>query len=160
MGSVIAFETCREVRSLGLAQPLRLLVAGRPAPHLAIREMPAHDAPTEELLAELRELDGTPPEVLASSAALPVLLPTVRADLAMVETYRCRQEPPLSCPVSVFGGTDDRYASADELHAWQQHSTADCSVRIFRGGHFFLHEAHEQILSAISTDLAPLISRR
>jgi medium-chain acyl-[acyl-carrier-protein] hydrolase len=154
MGALVAFESARMVRRLGLADPVRLFVSGRPAPHLALRYPPIHRAPKAELLSWLQELSGTPPEVLGDPAILSALLPTLRADLTVSETHHCRPEPPLDCPISVFGGTDDHFTTADELRAWAQHSTAaDCTVRSLPGGHFFLHQVHQQVLSAIISDV-------
>ena len=153
MGALIAFEACQLLRRRGLAEPLRLIVAGRRAPHLADREPPVHDAPAADLVARLRELNGTPREVLEDSAALSMLLPMLRADYAVSETYRWHPAPPLDCPISVLGGTDDPLATTEELRAWRQHTTASRTVRVFGGGHFFLHEARTQILPAIRADL-------
>jgi surfactin synthase thioesterase subunit len=155
LGALIAFEVCRELSSLGLAQPTRLLVSGRPAPHLTPRQPPVHAAPTEQLLDRLREMDGTPSEILNDPQAISDVLPTLRADLAVAETYRCRPGPPLSCPISVFGGSTDRFATSKELHAWRDHSTAECRVRVFGGGHFYLHAEPAAVLRAVGEDLSP-----
>ncbi|MGW3498381.1 thioesterase II family protein [Streptomyces sp. NPDC001020] len=154
MGALIAYEMCRRLRERG-ARPCDLLVAsGRRAPHLPSRRPDVHDAPRDELVAHLRELNGTPPEVLDSAAALTALLPMVRADFAVSETYRWRPGRPLDCPVVVLGGRDDPLADPAELAGWQRHSAARTEVRMFDGGHFFLHEeAHEQVLAAIAAEL-------
>jgi medium-chain acyl-[acyl-carrier-protein] hydrolase len=154
MGGVLAFEGCRRLRELGLPTPVRLLVSGTPAPQLELRVRLAHDAPADELLAQLHELGGTPREVLDYPAALALLLPMVRSDLAMVEYYTYRPGSPLTCPISVFGGNDDRFTTPEELHAWRVHSTDECVVRTFPGDHFYLHQDPEQILSAITEDLS------
>lgn len=159
LGALVAFEACRAMRRLALAEPVRLLVSGSPAPHRAELGRPSvRDAPAADLIAWLRGLGGTPQEVLDDAALLPALLPMLRADLTMVETYQCRPEPPLDCPISVFGGADDPSATVAELHAWRRHSTDCCAVRVLPGGHFFLHEAREHVLSAIAADLLNSLS--
>ncbi|MEU7861008.1 alpha/beta fold hydrolase [Nonomuraea sp. NPDC049141] len=155
MGALIAFEACRWIRHLGLSEPSGLVVSGRSAPDLPMRERPVHGVPTPELAKWLRETGGTPQELLDDPDLFAALLPMLRADLAVAETYRYRPEPPLSCPLSVFGGSDDHYADEDELRRWGRHTTAECRVRIYRGGHFFIHDSQEQILPVISADLLP-----
>ncbi|AXI80095.1 thioesterase II family protein [Peterkaempfera bronchialis] len=155
MGALLAYEACQALRRYGLPQPVRMLVAGRRAPHLPTRERPVHDAPAAELVAHLQELNGTPREVLDNAGLLSALLPTLRADFAVSETYGWRPEPPLDCPVSVFGGTADPVANAEELYAWQHHTTAGCTVRMFEGSHFFLHEDPAPVVSAVAADLLP-----
>ncbi|WP_204046945.1 thioesterase II family protein [Microbispora siamensis] len=153
MGAIIAFESCRWIRRAGLGAPARLLVSGRSAPHLPPRGPFVREAPTPELTRWLRETGGTPPELLDDPELFEALLPMMRADMTVAETYRYRPEPPLDCPVSVFGGNDDDHATAGEMRHWSRHTTAECRVRLYEGGHFFIHEMTEQILPVIGEDL-------
>jgi medium-chain acyl-[acyl-carrier-protein] hydrolase len=156
MGALTAFELCRAARGLGLAGPVRLLVSGRPAPHIPPRHSPLHDSPASELAARLQGYSGTPvvpPQVLDDPSALRALIAVLRADLAVSETYRYHREPRLDCPITAFGGTDDPFATAGELSAWRSQTSAGCRVQMFPGGHFFLHEAPEDFLAALKKDL-------
>jgi medium-chain acyl-[acyl-carrier-protein] hydrolase len=153
LGALIAFESCRLLRARSLAEPLRLMVSGHPAPHLPPSRRPLHDAPDEVIIARLRELGGTPREVLDDRVALSALLPMLRADFALSETYRCQPTLPLDCPITVFGGWDDPFASVDQLRAWDRHSASGCELRMFHGGHFFINDALDELLSLIRLDL-------
>ncbi|MFC5903001.1 thioesterase II family protein [Streptomyces zhihengii] len=154
MGALIGYEMCRTLRARGVRPPGLLIASGRRAPHLPSRQPAVHAAPRRELVDHLRELNGTPAEVLDSAAALSALLPMVRADFAVSETYRWRPGPPLDCPVAVYGGRNDPLATPGELAGWQRHTAADAEVRLFDGGHFFLHEgARDQVLSALAAHL-------
>jgi medium-chain acyl-[acyl-carrier-protein] hydrolase len=153
LGALVAFETCHELRRRGMPAPVRLAVSGRPAPHLPQCHPPIHDAPAADLVTRLRELDGTPRALLDDAETLAALLPLLRADLKMSETYQWRPGPPLDYPISVFGGRQDQFASLAELQAWHRHTTRGCIVRVLPGGHFFLHEQPEHILSAMANDL-------
>ncbi len=152
-GALVAFETCRALRRAGLPGPARLLVSSRRAPHLPSLTQPVHHAPLHEFIGRLRELNGTPPDILEDQMALASLLPRLRADFAAVETYTYQPAPPLDCPISVFGGLDDAFITVPGLRAWQEHTSARCCVRVFSGGHFFLHRASEPVLSLIATEL-------
>jgi medium-chain acyl-[acyl-carrier-protein] hydrolase len=155
MGALLAFEACREAGRRNLPRPARLFVSGRRAPHLPSRDRPVHAASEEALVAHLRMLGGTPPEVLDDRAALGFLLPMLRADFAVSETYVYRVGEPLDCPISVFGGAADPVTTAVELAAWRLHAAGQWSVRVFPGDHFFLHtEAQQQVLTALQADLA------
>jgi surfactin synthase thioesterase subunit len=153
MGALIAYEVCRAIRRRGLPAPRRLLVSGRPAPHLPLRDPPVHAAPTPQFVTHLRGLGGTAAELLDDPAAQRALLPTLRADFRLAETYRHQAGPPLDCPISVFGGSQDRLTTAAELDAWRQHTAAGCTVRICPGGHFFLHE-NDEFPALLGADLA------
>ncbi|MGX1887242.1 thioesterase II family protein [Streptomyces sp. NPDC055287] len=153
MGALLAFEACRLSRELGAPRARRLLVSGRPAPHLPLRGKPVHDAPQADLIARLRANRGTPDEVLDDAVAMAALTPMLRADYAVAETYVFRPEEPLDIPVSAFGGSEDPLATDEELRAWREHTTAPCTVRGYPGGHFYLHEEPAPLLRVITSDL-------
>jgi medium-chain acyl-[acyl-carrier-protein] hydrolase len=162
MGALVAFEACREIRRRGLPGPARLLVSGRPAPHLPVRSVSilglpgqtsVRDATDAEFAAMLAALNGTPGEVPGGMAAFAPFIPTLRADLSVIESYQYRPEPPLDMAISVFGGEQDPVASLDELDAWNVHSSVSCTVQAFPGGHFYLHQARESFMAALAADL-------
>jgi medium-chain acyl-[acyl-carrier-protein] hydrolase len=152
-GALIAYETCRALRRAQLPGPARLLASSRRAPHLPPLTQPVHRAPVHEFVQRLRDLNGTPLRILEDQEAMASLLPILRADFAAVETYTYQPAPPLDCPISVYGGQDDPSVTIAGLQAWKEHTSASCSVRVFPGGHFFLHSASETVLSLIATEL-------
>jgi medium-chain acyl-[acyl-carrier-protein] hydrolase len=161
MGALVAFEACREIRRRGLAAPARLLVSGRPAPHLPAcsvsvlglpGQTPARDATDAEFAALVAAMNGTPGEVRGAAAFAP-FFPTLRADLSVIETYQYHPEPPLDIPISVFGGEQDPVASLAELRAWDIHSSVSCPVQTFPGGHFYLHQIREEFVTTLAHEL-------
>ncbi|MGO4426473.1 thioesterase II family protein, partial [Streptomyces sp. MCAF7] len=87
MGSLIAFETARRLRALGARLPDRLFLSGMRAPGLPDRD-PRHTLPDDKLLAT-SEFGGVDAELQE------LLLPLLRADLTLCETYTHRAEAPL-----------------------------------------------------------------
>ena len=64
MGALIGFELARSLRTEGFDTPVHLVVSAFRAPHLPDPHEPVHDLPDADLVVRLRELGGTPPEVL------------------------------------------------------------------------------------------------
>ena len=153
-GALLAFEACRELAGRGAPSPVRLLVSGRPAPHLQPRLSPVHDAEDAKLRARLRDMGGTPPEILADAGLMAGLFPTLRADLEAAETYIHQPGPALQTPISVFGGDQDLYTEPADLEAWGRYTRCGHRVRIYRGRHFFLHDNLDPVLADIRADLA------
>jgi medium-chain acyl-[acyl-carrier-protein] hydrolase len=153
LGALVAFEACRAIQAAGGPDPVRLLVSGRPAPDLVPRLSPVHAAPTPILMSRLREMGGTPPEILDDVAVMAGMLPTIRADLAAAETYTCVPAVPLNTPITAFGGRSDPFATVDELAAWGHHTHAGSRVRMFDGGHFYLHDRQTDFVSAVREEL-------
>jgi medium-chain acyl-[acyl-carrier-protein] hydrolase len=150
MGALIAFELTRRLRPLGL-EPAHFFVSGHKAPHLPDhRPAGRHALPDREFVAAIRTLNGIPPEVLASEDLMSLLLPTLRSDFKLVETYVYRPQAPLRCPVSVFGGLQDTEASHDELAAWSRHTTGPVEVHLLPGDHFFVNSARMSVLRLVT----------
>lgn len=79
---------------------------------------------------------------------------TLRADAAVTECYRHREEPPLDCAVFVYGGESDPIMSRDEMAAWNRYTRSSFALRSFRGGHFYFGEAEDAFIGALRSDLA------
>jgi surfactin synthase thioesterase subunit len=155
MGALVAFELAQELRRRDLASPTRLLVSGREAPHRPDPDPPIRHLPDAAFLAEVRRrYDAIPAEVLAEPELLDLLLPLIRADFTLTETYAYSAVAPLVCPISCFGGTEDDRVSREDLEAWADHTRGSVALRIFPGGHFFVESAREAVLQAVVHDLA------
>jgi surfactin synthase thioesterase subunit len=158
-GAVICFELARVLRRRALPQPRLLFVSGQNAPHIKPAVL-RHRLSDPEFIEVLRGCRGTPDAVLQDPALLELLLPRIRADGAVYETYRYERQAPLECPIVVFRGLDDALVDALGLAAW----TAETRHRVrrydFPGGHFFPHEAAEAVVAHINHELEPFLGER
>jgi len=146
MGAMISFELARKLREMRNVRPAHLFVSGRRAPQLPNDDPITHDLPEPQLLEEVRRLNGTPTEVLEHPELMQLMLPLLRADFSVVDTYEYRPGAPLGCPVTVFGGLQDVEVSRQHLEAWGEQTTAAFSVRMLPGDHFFLNSPSPQAL--------------
>jgi medium-chain acyl-[acyl-carrier-protein] hydrolase len=156
MGGMISFELARLLRGRGGREPAHLFISGRRAPHLPPDEPPTYGLPEPEFIDKVRELNGTPREVLEHPELMQLLLPVLRADFEVVQTYEYEPGPPLDAPVSVFGGLLDGEVSREDLEAWRGHTRGPFRLRMLPGDHFFLHASQPSLLAALSQELAPL----
>src|SRR5207244_548641 len=95
MGALISFELARQLRRQNDPQPVHLLISSCYAPHIPDPNPPIHALPESEFVEALRHLDGTPQEVLQDPELMQLVLPTLRADFALCETYVYTPEAPL-----------------------------------------------------------------
>ena len=79
--------------------------------------------------------------------------------IRVIGTSRWIEEPPLDCPISVFGGRDDASVPHEDLKAWTIHSTKPSDLRLFPGGHFYLHTARQPLLAEISRVLTGILEQ-
>lgn len=153
MGALISFELSRELQKRGRPGPFHLFVSGHRAPQLADLKPQLHTLPENELLQELNKFNGTPETVLQHSELIQLILPILRADLEMCETYRYSSGQPLGCPISVFGGAQDPRISRKELDAWQEQTRCSFVVSMMPGDHFFVRSSRTTLLERISWQL-------
>lgn len=150
MGGVVAFELCREFRRRGWPLPRHLFVSAAPVPGGPPVTDPLYRASDERLKERLRQLNGTPAEVLDNDELMELVLPGLRADLCALETYQCDAEPPLPIPLTILGGNSDRSVPPTTLKRWANHST-DSRVYLFTGDHFYLHSMAPQVVALLTS---------
>ncbi|MEM9903516.1 MAG: thioesterase II family protein [Cyanobacteria bacterium P01_D01_bin.44] len=149
MGGLTSFEVARFLRRSHSRSPIHLFVSGRRAPQIPDSAPPIHTLPDADFIEELRRLNGTPEAVLANRELMQLLLPALRADFTVLETYVYQPESPLNCPITAFGGLQDPDVSCEMLEAWQKQTSAAFSTRMFLGDHFFMHTAQSPLLQSL-----------
>ncbi len=138
-GALVAYETTRRLRQLG-TPPELLLVSGRSSPVWPLSHEPLHLLPDPLFTAGLSRMGGVPQALLASPPVLQVYLPSLRADLRMVETYAHTHSEPLDVPIAAFAGLQDRLTDPAGMEAWAELTERSFDLTLLRGGHFFLDE--------------------
>ncbi len=159
MGGLISFELARQLRREKAPTPIHLLVSAHRAPQVPDPDPPIHQLPDLKFMEELRKLNGTPEEVLKNAELMQVMLPILRADFSICETYTYTDEKPLNCPISAFGGLGDEEVSKDDMAAWRKQAAGFFRLRMFEGDHFYLNSTQEVLLGAIMQDLLPHLNR-
>jgi surfactin synthase thioesterase subunit len=154
MGGLLAFELAHRLHAAG-APPRSLLVAGCPAPTRRDTSAYAGLRSDAQLLEKLNELQGTPAEVFEHPELLRLTLDILSADFQVCGSYRPPIRPPLPIPLHILSGRDDAI-DAPALQAWQQETSAQHSLTLFDGGHFFLQSEEAAVLAHVQTCLTPL----
>ena len=156
VGALIGFELARHLRSDHGVEPAHLFASGRGAPQVPETEDFTHKLPDDEFIEELRRLNGTPEDALQHPELMKMIIPVLRAGFEMSQTYEYKEQPPLSCPITVFGGIKDTDVTRESLSAWQEQTSSGFTLRMLPGTHFFLHEYERELLQMISQDLHAL----
>lgn len=139
LGAWIALEMARELRCREWPLPVLIVAAASRAPSAMRTSQPLHQLPDAEFVAEVsRQFGGMPPVLRANDDLLKLLLPILRADVRLLETYQFEEQPPLEVDVLAIGGTDDRAVTLTDLSGWRRHTSRKFSMRLVPGDHFFL----------------------
>lgn len=154
MGSVIAFEVSRRIIASGLPAPRHVWISARRAPGHSDPDPPLRHLDSESFVEALdRRYGGIPAAVRADRELMALLLPGLRADIAALETHELHADPPLDCPLTVFGGSADPRAPIEQLEGWRAATMGRFRLRIFDGGHFYIVPQRAEILAEIAREL-------
>jgi len=156
LGAFMSFELARRLRARNVTGLRHLFVSACRAPQLPDRDSPVHHLPKDELIAELRRYNGTPQVLLENAELMEFLLPLLRADFALFETYRYLADEPLTCPITAFGGLNDRKATEAEIEQWRAMTVNRFEMQLFPGDHFYLNTQREELLRVITATLEQL----
>ncbi|XP_068189354.1 S-acyl fatty acid synthase thioesterase, medium chain [Antennarius striatus] len=147
-GAFTSFAVADALKRLHNLEPVHIFLSGASAPYsdMRINAPKRSDLSDDDFVKWLSLIGGTPPELLSNPEVLKLFLPALKADLHVVENYRCNKpdNPSFSCPVTCFDGKDDL---PHDLQAWKSITSGDFTVRILGGSHFYLKESvNEKII--------------
>jgi surfactin synthase thioesterase subunit/glycosyltransferase involved in cell wall biosynthesis len=154
LGAVIAFELARTLSR----PPVCLFAAGARAPQLRRDHVPPPPPSDDELIGELRRLNGIPRELVEHSELMQLALPALRADTALYRNYVYKDGSPLQCPIRAYGGEDDERITRCHLDAWAEQAAQSFKLEMFPGGHFFLQTRQNEFLKALARDLTEVMT--
>ncbi|MGZ2749830.1 SDR family NAD(P)-dependent oxidoreductase [Burkholderia stagnalis] len=154
LGALLAFGLAHALRDAGAPAPEHLFLAAYPAPHLHNPVGDIAGLPEAAFIDGLKRLRGIPEQVLADRELLKVFLPSLRAEIDLLNSYVHDTRAPLAMPATILGGTRDHVVTAAEIGAWRQHFAVPVDVREIDGGHYFMKDAPRDVVDVVLARLA------
>uniref|UniRef100_A0A3P9IZD5 S-acyl fatty acid synthase thioesterase, medium chain n=1 Tax=Oryzias latipes TaxID=8090 RepID=A0A3P9IZD5_ORYLA len=147
-GALTSFAVAEHLKKQHNVEPVHMFLSGAPAPFSEIRlkSQRRSELSDEDFLRWLSSMGGTPPELLANPEVLQFFLPALKADLHVVENYRCArpEHPLLHCSLSCLDGKDDL---PHNLQEWRCITSGEFTIKMFDGAHFYLKDpGNEKLL--------------
>jgi medium-chain acyl-[acyl-carrier-protein] hydrolase len=153
-GALLAFELARRLaaaRADAFLQRLILIASPAPGEQTVGDTLSMDDARFVEFL---RRLDGMPPEIASNEELLQFLLPMLRADFAIGESYRSeRGHPRIDVPISAIAARADATTSIEQVARWALHTARAFELQQVDGGHFVINENLPGLLVEVGTAL-------
>ena len=153
MGALFAYELARRLQQEHAHSPRCLIVSGRVAPHRSLPQSALNKLPQPEFISRLRQLGGTPYELLNNTELMELITPTLRADFALHEEYSHRVGVRLQCDILAFGGTNDPQAGRAAINDWRDVTEGRFQLRMMPGDHFFIQSARSLFIRLLSMEL-------
>lgn len=149
MGSIIAYRVALRLREQLGIEPEHLLVSAFRSPHAPPMKRIHHLADPEFVRELIDTYDGVPEQLLNEPEVLELMLPIVRADLAVVSDHRYEASSAFSCPISAFGGVDDRWVDEAQLGQWCVHTTSTFNLQMISGNHYYINSNSDDLIDRI-----------
>jgi medium-chain acyl-[acyl-carrier-protein] hydrolase len=157
VGGLVAFEVARRLRAADSAAPGALIVCGSRAPHQALAAEPLHLlSPRQFLDAVEARYGAVPTELRKRPEFLELLLPTLRADLEMMETYTYAGNSPLEIPLLAIAGASDPVVDRRSLASWRNYTADRFETAQIPGKHFIAIENPDATATRVRQFLAAL----
>lgn len=153
LGTALAFEATRILRSRGKLQPLHLFSSGTRGLHLGIPIADVESMEDDDFIAHMHKAYSAPIQFLTHPEMRPLFLPMVRADARMTQNYRYSPGPPLDYPITAVAGETDPDVQMEHLEGWRQHTTGKVTTRLYPGNHFFFQESAPRLLADFVAEL-------
>ena len=160
MGAILSFEVARWMSRQWHVQPEHLFISGRRAPQVPYDDPKDYLKSDEDFVQAVKSLRGTPEEVFENTEMMQLVLPTLRADFELAQTYEYIEDVTLDCPITVLGGTSDEESLECGLEEWAAQTSSRCRSYMFEGDHFFIHSCEAVVLEVCRRELSEICGGR
>lgn len=153
LGGWMAFEVARGLRRRG--KGIELLVAGASrAPQGRWLRGRISGLSDRRFLKKLnRRYQAIPPMIMNNAEARALLVPMLRGDTKMYESYEYVAEEPLDCEILTMGGSKDPGVKRKHIAPWRE-LTKCFRYRTIKGGnHYFAKEMVPEVVPMVNQRL-------
>ena len=146
MGGVIAYALTKKIEAFSQFKPEFTIISATKPVHM-LKQSKKHRLDDEALIEVLREHNCSPKEVLDSKELMELVLPTIRADYQLIETYDMSKGPLLETPLILFNSDEDM--EKETILLWEEYFKEEAKYVNFEGGHFFIHTHLDKMIEEI-----------
>ncbi|MBP2195111.1 thioesterase II family protein [Pantoea cypripedii] len=158
LGSVIAWETSR-----------RLIAAGRPPSHLFISASRApsirkyygvKELADKDFIVLVKKITGYSHPAYDIPEMLDLIVPALRADFEMDESYSPIENYSIELPTTAFFANRDTSVSLNDIEKWREHCVGDFEIMELDGNHMYLAQDPVPLLNTIAAILTTQEGRK
>ncbi len=157
MGALISFGLTQQLLRLGHPLPERLFLSAYRAPQIPNHES-LHTLSDDALVRKVQEINGMKQEIFENVEMRKLLLPLMRADFSVCETYVHTVNELIERPITVFGGLQDNRAPKAVLEPWGEQTNKAFRVYMLQGGHFFWRDTPQPLWQLLKQELQLYLS--
>ncbi|MCV3244042.1 amino acid adenylation domain-containing protein [Mesorhizobium robiniae] len=150
VGALVAYEIARSLEKARRPSPFHVVVSAHKSAVVPADEPPMYRYVDDKLTDVVRILGLVPKETLANEELLHnFILPPLRADFELAETYDRDLPTPINATITAMGGVQDETINANDLDEWRRLTTSRFARIMFDGDHFYTHSMTAEVVSTL-----------
>lgn len=154
MGALVAYEVARSLEVADRPSPFHVVVSAHKSADVPADEPPMYGYTDDKLTDVIRILGMVPKDALANEVLLQdFILPPLRADFELAETYDRNLPTPLKVAITAMGGVKDVVVNANDLDEWRRLTTSRFARTMFDGDHFYTHSMTAEVVSTVLSEV-------
>lgn len=148
LGGYIAFECAKKFNKKKITTFISAVNPPNRRNEKSIRELPNF-----EFLQEISNYGGISTQIFQDKELQQIILPTLRADITLYETYSPKDFTKIRGDMIVIGGLEDPFVTKDNLLQWSYFSSGFFCHYLLPGNHFFYQQRPKKIIEIIESHL-------
>ncbi len=150
LGAVLAFLVMKSLVNRGNKLPAKLVLSGKNPPHINAEIANRHLLSNSDFKQMIKNMGGTPKEVLENIELLEFFLPILRADFSLIDTAKFNIPiEKINTNTTILYGNSDKNTNIDILNEWDLYFTDKPNYVNFQGDHFFIYQHINTIFDII-----------
>ncbi|MFK5975071.1 MAG: alpha/beta fold hydrolase [Sulfurovum sp.] len=150
MGGLLAYLLTIKIEEQNLLAPSSIIISGRAYPTMRPKQI-RHNLSKDKFKETLRELNGTPKEILEHPELFEFFESILRADFKAIESYDFKEDKIVNTKISILYGKEEKGFKKKEAKRWQEFTNVPIDFYQFDGGHFFIFDDISKVCSTISS---------
>lgn len=152
MGAALGYELCAALQSNGLSVPKLLILSGHASPESRIINS-FHHLEDSMFIKSIYSLGGLDPEITKSPELIAYLLPILRADFTLIETWKPSGVILSNTEILTISGEQDEAASLTKMIGWGNYTSCKINSITIKGNHFFIQHQRTELLQMLNKKL-------
>ena len=152
MGAALGYELCAGLQSNDLPVPKLLILSGHASPESRIINS-FHHLEDSAFIKSIYSLGSLDLEITKSPELIAYLLPILRADFTLIETWKPSEVILSNTNILTISGEQDESASLKKMIGWNKYTSCQVDSITIRGNHFFIQQQRSELISLLKTKL-------
>lgn len=143
-GGLVAFECAKALQD----RNIRVVISAAPAPN-SVRKDQIHHFSDEDFLRVINNIGGMPSELSNHWELLSLILPTLKIDIKLSETYYGKEDDKVLGDLLLISGKEDKIVTRDHIKSWCNFTRGKFKHVEIEGDHFYHLSRSEDVFQAI-----------